>query len=117
MQNRDRRRRLDTLRLRKAQGVLSESERAELEALFAALDAVEAVVMRPAQERSERRQAELERERDRLAEEAAQLERVLQEQQRLLAEARTYLEQLRARRAALADELHRIGAVEATHRR
>src|SRR5437588_12490166 len=114
MENKDRRRRLDALRLRKAQGILTEAEREELEALFAALDAEEALAMRSAQERMEIRQADLKRERERLAAEAAQLERVLQEQQRLLDDARSYLEQFRAKRAALADEFHRIGKVELT---
>jgi hypothetical protein len=42
MGNKDRQQRLDALRLREAEGILTEAERAEIEALFATLDAEEA---------------------------------------------------------------------------
>jgi hypothetical protein len=38
----------------------------------------------------------------------AQLERIAKEQEQLLADARSYLAQLRAKRSALADEYQRI---------
>jgi hypothetical protein len=114
MGNTDRQQRLDTLRRREAQGILTEAERAEIEALFAALDAEEAETMRPALERVQGRRAELQREKEQLAGEAAQLERVVREQEQLLAEARSYLERLRIKRAALAEEFQRITGRELT---
>jgi hypothetical protein len=117
MENSDRQQRLDALRLQEAQGDLNEAERAELDALFAALDAEEAEAMRPALQRMQERQAELRREREQLAAEAAQLERVVHEQEELLADARSYLEQLRAKRAALADEYQRITGQELSRSR
>jgi hypothetical protein len=114
MGNKDRQLRLDALRLREAQGILTEAERAELETLFAALDAEEAEAMHPTLERMQARQLELQREKEQLGAEAAQLERVVREQEQLLAEARSYLDRLRARRAALADEFQRITGRELT---
>src|SRR5262245_3677912 len=78
MGNKDRQLRLDALRLREAQGILTEAEGAELETLFAALDAEEAEAMRPALERMRGRQAELQREKEQLEAEAAQLERAVE---------------------------------------
>lgn len=114
MGNQDRQRRLDALRLREAQGIVTEAERAEIEALFAALDAEEATAMRSALDRMQGRQAELQQEKERLAAEAKELERIVREQKQLLAEARSYLDRLRTRRAALADEFQRITGQELT---
>lgn len=100
--------RLDALRVREAQEILSEAERAEMEALFVELDAEEAEAMRPALERMQHQQAELFAEKKRLRAEAAQLERIISAQEQLLAEARSYLVDLRTKRAALADEYRRI---------
>jgi hypothetical protein len=108
MENKHRQQRLDALRLREARGILTEAERAELEALFAVLDAEETEVLRPALERIQGRQAELQREKEQLEAEAAQLERVVREQEQLLVEARSFLDQMRTRRAALAAEFQRI---------
>ncbi len=46
---------LDELRVREAQGTLAEVERAELEVLFAELDAEEAETLRPAFLRQQQR--------------------------------------------------------------
>ena len=43
--------RLDTLKIREAEGTLTEKERAELEAIFAELDAEEAIALTPAREK------------------------------------------------------------------
>jgi hypothetical protein len=110
----DRQQRLDALRLREAQGILTEAERAEIEALFATLDAEEREAMRSALERMQGRQAELQQEKERLAAEAEELERIVREQEQLLAEARSYLHRLRTRRAALADEFQRSTGQELT---
>jgi hypothetical protein len=114
MGHEDRQQRLDALRLREARGVLTEAERVELKALFAALDAEEAEALRPALERMQGHQSKLLQEKQQLAREAAQLERVVQEQEQLLVEARSFLDQMRTRRAALADEFQRITGRELT---
>src|SRR5947207_1779530 len=108
MEKKNRQQRLDTLRLREARGELTEAEQAEIDALFAAMDAEEMKALRPALEQAQGRQAELRQEQARLAAEEEHLERVVREQEQLLLEARSYLEQLHARRAALADEFRRI---------
>jgi hypothetical protein len=114
MGHQDRQQRLDALRLRAARGILTEAEQVELEALFAALDAEEAEALRPALERMQRHGSKLQQEKEQLAGEAAQLERVVRAQEQLLAEARSFLDQMRTRRAALADEFQRITGRELT---
>ncbi len=91
MWNQEKQQRLDALRVREAQEILSEAERAEMEVLFAELDADEAEAMRPALERKQRRQTELLAEKKRLRAKAAQLERIINAQERLLADTRSYL--------------------------
>jgi uncharacterized protein (DUF3084 family) len=107
MENERRQQRLDLLRIHQAQGILTDLERAEMKALFAELDAEEAEAMRPALEHRQEEQAALQQEKEALAARAAHLERILADQKQLLAEARSYLLQLRTRRAALADEYRR----------
>lgn len=108
MWNQEKQQHLDALHVREAQGILSESERVEMEALCAELDAEEAEAMRPAMERMQHRQTELLVEKKRLQTEVAQLERIVNAQKQLLAESRTYLLGLRTKRAALADDYRRI---------
>src|SRR5579862_9492796 len=103
MWNEDKQQRLDRLRIREADGSLTETQRAEMETLFGELDAEEATALRPAMQRMQRRQAALRAEKEQLAAEAAQLERIARAQEELLADACSYLDQLRARRAELAD--------------
>src|SRR5687768_6995826 len=110
----DRQQRLDALRLREAQGTLSEAERAELEALFAKMDAEETEALRPALERTQRHRSNLQQEKEQLSGKAAQLERVVQEKEQLLSEARSFLDRLCTRRAALASEFQRITGQELT---
>src|SRR2546426_2839882 len=101
MWNEGKQQRLDLLRIREAEGLLTEAECAEMEALFAELDAEEAAALRPAMQRMQQRQADLRTEKEKLAAEAAQLERIAHAQEELLAEACSYLAHLRARRAEL----------------
>jgi len=108
MWNQEKQQHLDALRVREAQAILSEAERVEMEALFAELDADEAEAMRPALERMQHQQTELLAEKKRLRAEAAQLERIANAQEQLLAEAGAYLVGLRTKRIALADEYHQI---------
>jgi small-conductance mechanosensitive channel len=106
--------RLDVLRVLGAQRCLTDEERMELEGLLQKLDAEEAEAMRPALEGMRQQQAALRNETDRLHAAAAELERIVAGQQQLLADARGYLAQLRARRAALADEYRRVTGRELT---
>ena len=108
MWNEDKQRRLDVLRVREAQGTLSEAEQAEVEALFAELDAEEALTMRPALERQQQRQAKLREEKEQLSASVDQLEEIVSEQEQLLADARSYLNWLRTKRAAIADKYYQI---------
>jgi hypothetical protein len=91
MWNKDKQQCLDGFRLREALGSLTESEQAEMEALFAELDAEEAEAMRPALERMEETQAELQQEIGRRAAEAARLERIVRGHEQLLAAAKSHL--------------------------
>ena len=58
MKRSNRQHRLDQLRLREAEGTLTEQEYTELLAIFAELDAEEAEALKPAKERSRRLQKE-----------------------------------------------------------
>ncbi len=102
------RERLSSLRVREAAGILTASERNELNSLYAALDASEQQALSNAQEQSQTRQVELQRENERLAHEVAELRRIRDDHQRLLAEARSYLHNLRAQRSELAHEYKRV---------
>jgi len=112
MWNEDKKQRLDALRIREAQGTLTSEERAELESLFAELDADEATALAPALERMRQQQTALRVEREQLKVEVAALERIAEEQEQLLAEANAYLSGLRAKRSALADEYRRVSGHE-----
>lgn len=100
--------RLDALRLGEAQSTLSDAEHAEMEALFAELDADEARAMRTVFANMDRTKVELQQEIEARAAEALRLERIVREHEQLLAEARACLSQLRARRAQLADEYRQV---------
>lgn len=91
MWNEYKQQRLDALRIREAQRVLTDAERAEL-------DAEEAEFMRPAFERMEQRQTALWILKERVETEIAELERIVTEHEKLLADARSYLAQLRLKR-------------------
>ena len=51
MSNTNRQSRLDTLKIREVEGTLTQKERAELNAIFAELDAEEAIALKPAIEK------------------------------------------------------------------
>lgn len=108
--NQAKRSRLDELRVKEAQAVLTQGERRELEALFAELDAEEAVALRPAMDRVAGEIEALRVERARVDARSLKLEHVIEQQERLLSEVRTYAGRVRARRAELADEIRRLKA-------
>lgn len=79
------------LRRREAEGDLTVSERAELDATLADLDNEEREALQDSMKRSQARQLELRQENEQLARKVGQLERIRGEHHQLLAEARLYL--------------------------
>ena len=104
MQPTNRQHRLEQLRLREAEGILTEQEQAELLTIFAELDAEEAEALKPAREKSEK----LKEEKAELEEMASQLQDIVVEHKRLLTDARAYLTQLQSKRALLANKYYRL---------
>lgn len=110
MWNEQKSRRLDELRREEARRALTEAEQAELGGLFGELDAEEEQALRPALDRLAQDAEHLRAEKVRAEAWARELERVVEQQEKLLAEARAYAGRLRLRRAALADEVRRLKA-------
>ena len=100
--------RFQALRERQARGELSPAERAELEALLDALDAEEADAPAPAARRLLADAEAMARETASLDAKARELQRIAEEEERLLADARANLERLRQRSAALAEDYQRV---------
>ncbi|MEX1363761.1 MAG: hypothetical protein AB1Z98_11580 [Nannocystaceae bacterium] len=100
--------RFQTLRRAEAHGELGDRERAELDAMLTALDADEAKALRPAMERIAAQTAAMAEETASLEAKARELLRIAEEEQRLLSDARAYLERLRQRSAALAEDYLRV---------
>jgi peptidoglycan hydrolase CwlO-like protein len=67
-------------------------------------------------ERMQQRQANMRKAVENLEAQAAQLERIVTEQEQLLTDARAYLAQLQGKRSALAEEYRRITGRELTAR-
>ena len=104
MQRTNRQHRLEQLRLREAEGVLTEQEHAELLAIFTELDAEEAEALKPAKEKSQK----LQKEKAGLEEMALQLQDIVTEHKRLLTDARAYLKQLQSKRELLANKYYHL---------
>lgn len=100
--------RFQELRRAEARRALLGPERAELDALLADLDADEADALRPAMDRMNAQAAGMVEEKLLLDEKARELLRIADEEERLLADARAYLERLRQRSAALAEDYLRV---------
>ena len=84
------------------------AERAELDALLAALDADEADALAPATQRLRTDAEAMAKETASLDAKARELQRIAEEEERLLADARAELERLRQRSAALAEDYQRV---------
>lgn len=106
--NDDKSQHFQALRVAEAQGALTQAERTELEQLLADLDADEADELRPAMERSVARAGELAAEKARLEAQADALARIVAEHEGLLADATTYLQKLRDKSDALAEDYRRL---------
>ena len=104
MKRTNRQHRLEELRLREAEGILTKQEHAELLAIFAELDAEEAKALKPAKEKSQ----QLQTEKEALEATALQLQDIVTEHKQLLTDARAYLTQLQSKRALLADKYYRL---------
>lgn len=100
--------RFQVLRKAEARGELLVAERAELDALLADLDADEADALRPAMEHLRMQAAAMAKETTSLDAKARELQRIAEEEEHLLADARASLERLRQRSAALAEEYLRV---------
>lgn len=114
MSSTNRQSRLDTLKIREAEGTLTQKERTELDAIFAELDAEEIVALKPAIEKHQAFIDSLLEEETALETTIAQLQVIVTTQKQLVEEARAYLMQLRAKRAILADKYHALTGEELT---
>lgn len=106
--NNEKSRRFQALRASEAQGALTAAERAELDLLLADLDADETDALRPAVEWSLARTGELAAENARLEAQADALARIVAEHEGLLADATAYLQKLRDKSDALAEDYRRL---------
>ena len=104
MKRTNRQYRLEQLRLREAEGTLTEQEQAELLTIFAELDAEEAEALKPAKEKSQK----LQEEKVELENTVSQLRDIVTEHKQLLTDARAYLTQLQSKRSLLADKYYRL---------
>lgn len=87
---------------------MTEPERAELARLLEDLDADEADALRSAMDQAAARAGELAAEKAQLEAQADALARIVAEQEGLLADATAYLQKLREKSAALAEDYRRL---------
>lgn len=100
----NRQNRLDTLKIREVEETLTQKERTELDAIFAELDAEEAVALKPAMEKHQAFIDSLLEEEAALESTVTQLQVIVTAQKQLVEDARAYLIRLRAKRSVLADK-------------
>jgi hypothetical protein len=108
MWSKDKAERFDHLRGEEARRLLTDPERAELSASLAELDAEEARALAPALARLGHEADALRGRKARVEAASAELERIVAQQEKLLADAHAYADLLRRRRTALADEFRRV---------
>lgn len=87
---------------------MTDLEHAELACLLEDLDADEADALRPAMEQAAVRAGDLAAEKAQLEAQAEALARIVAEQEGLLADANAYLQRLREKSAALAEDYRRL---------
>lgn len=112
MWNDEKQKRFDALRLKETQGVLNDVEAQELQAFFAELEAEEAETLKEGMEHMDARQDSLRVEKERVEDRNERLVVIIAEQERLLAEARTYLTRLRIKQTELRAEYHAVTGQE-----
>ena len=113
----NRRNRLDTLKIREVEGTLTHKERAELDAIFAELDAEEAIALKHTREKHQELIDSLLEKETELETTVAQLQVIVTAQKQLVEDARAYLEQLRSKHSILADRYHTLTGEELTRTR
>jgi hypothetical protein len=106
--NHEKSQRFQALREAEARGPLTSAEQAELSRLLDDLDADEADALRPATERALAHAGDLAAEKAQLEAKTDALASIAAEQERLLADATAYLQKLRDRSAALAEDYRRL---------
>jgi hypothetical protein len=106
--NEEKSRHFQVLRAAEARGTLTDPERDELSRLLEDLDADEADVLRPAMEQAAARAGDLAASMAQLEAQADALARIVAEQEGLLADATAYLQKLREKSAALAEDYRRL---------
>ena len=96
------------LKTREAEGTLTQKERAELDTLFAKLDAEETEALKQAREKHQELINNLLEEERELEVTVAQLQVIVNTQRQLVEDARAYLTQLRMKRSILADKYYAL---------
>ena len=104
MWNDEKQRRFDALRIKEAQGALSDAEAQKLQEFFAELEAEEAETLRKSMEQMDARLDFLRAEKERVEAKNERLASIVIEQEQLLADARDYLTHLRRRQGTLRTE-------------
>ena len=104
--------RLDALKIREAEETLTQKERAELEAIFAELDAEEAIALKQSTEKHQEFIDSLLQKETELETAVAQLQVIVDAQEQLVEDAHAYLRQLRSKRSILADKYHTLTGEE-----
>ena len=108
MWNDEKQHRFDALRLKEAQGVLSDAELQELQAFFAELEAEETGTLKKGMEQLDARLDVFRAEKGRVEAKNEHLAAIVAEQEQLLADAREYLTNLRRKQAALHARLSEV---------
>ncbi len=106
--NADKQQRLDALRAREDEGVLTPAEQTELDGLLADLDALEWQQLRPTLERMERDHAAASAAIARLAHTRDDLQELLARQRKLIVRARGQLQELLAEHRVLQADYRRL---------
>jgi hypothetical protein len=99
MWNDEKQHRFDALRLKEAQGVLSDAQAQELQALFAELESDEAETLKEGMAKLDVRLDSLRAEKESIEAKNERLAAIVAEQEQLLVDAREYLGSLRRKQA------------------
>ena len=112
MWNDEKQGRFDALRIKEAQGALSNAEAQKLQEFFAELEAEEAKVLRKSMEQMDARLDFLRAEKERVEAKNERLAAIAVEQEHLLADARDYLTHLRRKQGMLRAEYRKATGQE-----
>jgi len=104
MWNDEKQQRFDALRLKEAKGTLTDAEAQELQVFFAKLEAEETKTLKKGMEQLDARLDSLLAEKEHVEARNERLTAIVAEQERLLADAREYLTQLKRKQTVLRAE-------------